>query len=36
MFEHMSDNIKAIVKTLPPEQRKAVADLFRRPPPGAA
>jgi uncharacterized membrane protein len=36
MFEHMSDNIKAIVKTLPPEQRKAVADLFKRPPPGAA
>jgi uncharacterized membrane protein len=36
MFEHMSDNIKAIVKTLPPDQRKAVADLFKRPPPGAA
>ena len=35
MFQHMSDNIKGIVKTLPPEQRKAVADLFRRPPPGA-
>jgi uncharacterized membrane protein len=34
MFQHMSDNIKAIVKTLPPEQRKAVADLFKRPPPG--
>jgi uncharacterized membrane protein len=36
MFQHMSDNIKAIVKTLPPEQRKAVADLFKRPPPGTA
>ncbi|HKA32563.1 MAG TPA: periplasmic heavy metal sensor [Candidatus Binatia bacterium] len=36
MFQHMSDNIKAIVKTLPPEQRKAVADLFRRPPPGTS
>ena len=34
MFQHMSDNIKSIVKTLPPDQRKAVADLFRRPPPG--
>jgi uncharacterized membrane protein len=34
MFQHMSDNIKAIVKTLPPDQRKAVADLFSRPPPG--
>lgn len=33
MFQHMSDSIKAIVKTLPPDQRKAVADLFRRPPP---
>ncbi len=36
MFRHMSDNIKAIVKTLPAEQRKAVADLFKRPPPGTA
>ncbi len=36
MLQRMSDNIKAIVKTLPPEQRKAVADLFKRPPPGAS
>lgn len=36
LFQHMSDNIKAIVKALPPEQRKAVADIFKRPPPGAS
>ena len=36
LFQHMSDNMKAIIKTLPPDQRKAVADIFRRPPPGGA
>lgn len=36
LFKRMSDNFKAVVKDLPVEQRKAVADIFKRPPPGAA
>lgn len=36
LFERMSDNFKALVKDLPLEQRKAVADIFKRPPPGTA
>jgi len=35
LFKHMSDNFKAVVKDLPVEQRKAVADIFKRPPPGS-
>jgi uncharacterized membrane protein len=35
-FKHMSDSFKAVVKDLPVEQRKAVAEIFKRPPPGAA
>ncbi|HEX9443883.1 MAG TPA: periplasmic heavy metal sensor [Candidatus Binatia bacterium] len=34
MFKRMSDNFKEIVKGLPPDQRKAVAEVFKRPPPG--
>lgn len=36
LFKNMSNNFKAVVKDLPVEQRKAVADIFKRPPPGAA
>ncbi|HEX2386467.1 MAG TPA: periplasmic heavy metal sensor [Candidatus Binatia bacterium] len=36
LFERMSENFKAVVKDLPVEQRKAVADIFKRPPPGTA
>jgi uncharacterized membrane protein len=35
LFRHMSDNFKTVVKDLPVEQRKAVAEIFRRPPPGS-
>jgi uncharacterized membrane protein len=36
LFKHMSENFKAVVKDLPVEQRKAVAEIFRRPPAGAS
>jgi uncharacterized membrane protein len=36
LFKRMSDQMKETIKALPPDQRKAVADLFKRPPPGSA
>ncbi|HTM10610.1 MAG TPA: periplasmic heavy metal sensor [Verrucomicrobiae bacterium] len=35
MFKRMSDNMKQTIKGLPVEQRKTVAEIFRRPPPGS-
>src|SRR4051812_13948544 len=34
MFKRMSDNIKNTIKELPVDQRRAVAELFKRPPTG--
>ena len=34
MFKRMADSVKEIVKTLPLDQRKALAELLKRPPPG--
>ena len=35
LFKRMSGNFKQVVKDLPIDQRKAVAEIFKRPPPGA-
>jgi uncharacterized membrane protein len=36
LFKRMSDSFKEAVKGLPVDQRRAVADIFKRPPPGSA
>lgn len=34
MFKRMADKVKGVVKDLPPDQRKALAEILKRPPPG--